>query len=854
MRITGLAIFTIIIGLSDVLAQQSTPGAPPTCSLQEAIDLLAERNSVRIAYRKSDIPSHLTVRRPEINEDASASLARMLTDTDLQSIRKGHQLIIRKRHTNEQLYSLSGNVSCAESGEFLAHASVYCAKIEKVVFTDLNGQFALQLPAGTYQIRVDYVGKAAANQEVQLHRNRRLDFPMAADLLLEEVIVDERQTSTGPDVSALEQRNMSRLAEMHPGGSGELDVLRAATILPGIESASGMSGSLFVRGGSNDQNLVLLDGATIYNHAHLMGMHSIFDSRVTEKMQVTRAGFDPRHGGRLSSVMDIEIRKGSRENLLIGGNISAQSFGASVEGPLFNHSGSFILHGRGTLSGQQAKNILHEAFYQEHDAAFHSAYHDLTFKLDQNISENSRLQLTAYSGRDKISGQFDDNDTSANDHLEWGNSIVSARWQQKLGQFAFLNVHYTHSDFKNHFIYTENTLEDDLEFYSRSELSSVINEHHSGLSIDFSRTQNYFLRAGGGLRFQNFAPYIGAYEEELEVEERDNRAEIDESFTEYDEAPVQSLRELYFFLENRMSWYKWNADLGMRVSHFHLEDAVALYVQPRISISFAPDIKNRLFVSIDRMIQPVHHLATSTYSLPRDLWLPADGTHMPSESWQYDLGYERKLRNGSFGSRLFYKKMEGLVRLGRSGFDVEDIEALENDILGGQGWSYGLELSAEREVGMFNLFAAYTLSKSERLYDGLNFGRKFEFQYDRRHSANIVLSAALSNRLSLSIAGMLNSGNPRIDALGSDLNAGIEQRISPTHGTHSAFTAAQHRVDLSARYEWGSTSLKHGLHFSIYNIYNKSNPVFYVSAENSIAPKFNIPFTPTIRYSIQFGK
>ena len=777
-----------------------------------------------------------------------------------------------------QKHTLSGYVEDASSGEKLIGAVLHEPDLRQGTTTNRYGFFSLTLPAGARRVVVSHIGYQSDTLATGLEQDLQLNIALEPEPLEMEAVEVEAERL---DPIQLESR-MSvvqvpvRQIKSAPVLMGEVDVLKTLQLLPGVQSgAEGMSG-LYVRGGSPDQNLILLDDAPVYNVSHLFGFFSVFNADAIKNVQLTKAGFPARYGGRLSSVLEIDMKDGNMKEFEAEGSVGLIASQLTVQGPLRKDRTSFIVSGRRTYA-----DLLVRPFLPSDDRGGYHFY-DVNAKVNHIFSPRSRVYLSWYGGDDRFWSEFEDqygrqgfreeNATSAN--FGWGNVTSTLRWNYLFSNRLFGNLTAIYSRYQ---LSTE--VDDRSTVISNGDRESEtlrlrylsgIRDWGLKLDLDYIPDPAHYIRVGGSGTLHTYRP--GAAH--IKFDPIDGTPE-DTTLT----AQVTDAMEYSLYAEDDVRLTDLlKANLGLHTSGFLVDGEIYTSLQPRVSLRYLLPSDWAVKASYAQMRQYIHLLSNSTVGLPTDLWLPATERVRPQRSQQVGVGLARQLREQyEFSIEGYYKTMDELIeyREGASflvGFG--ESEDWQDKVETGRGWSYGAELFLQKKRGRTTGWAGYTLSWSRRRFDGLNEGRSFPYRYDRRHDAALVLSHQVSRSFSLSVTWVYGTGNAVTLPLAryySDAIAPGSLRLprpylpneTVVYGERNGYRmSAFHHLDLSLNLGGYGQGGRHGFSLGVYNAYNRKNPFFiYFEERNDYNREIRqfrakqvslFPLLPWINYRFKF--
>ena len=736
-------------------------------------------------------------------------------------------------------HTLSGYVEDAASGEKLIGAVLYEPTLQKGATTNRYGFFSLTLPAGPLKVVVFHIGYQSDTLATRLDQDVQLTIALQPTPLemgtvqVEAERLDPIQEQSQMSVVQVPIRQIKNA----PVLMGEVDVLKTLQLLPGVQSgAEGMSG-LYVRGGSPDQNLLLLDGAPVYNASHLFGFFSVFNANAIKNVQLTKAGFPARYGGRLSSVLEVDMKDGNMKTFEGEGSVGLIASQLTWQGPLRKDRTSFIVSARRTYI-----DLLIRPFLRSNNKGGYHFY-DLNAKLNHIFSPYSRVFLNVYGGDDRFWSDIEDRDIGDNYREEdtlaanfgWGNITSTLRWNylfsnQLFGNLTAIYSRYQLSTAVDHRSTTTRNRERETDTL-RLRYRSGIRDWGLKLDFDYIPNPTHYIRFGGSSTLHTYSP--GATQ--IKVNPADGAPEDTTLAAQITDALEYSLYgEDDVHLTDRLK-----ANVGLHSSGFLVNDEFYTSLQPRVSTRFLLPSDWAVKASYALMRQYIHLLSNSTVGLPTDLWLPATERVRPQRSRQFGVGLARQLKDQyEFSLEGYYKTMTNLIeyREGASfllGFD--ESEDWQDRVEIGQGWSYGAELFVQKKRGRTTGWIGYTLSWTKRRFDRLNQGHTFPYRYDRRHDLALVLTHQLTRSANFSLTWVYGTGNAatlpvaryygyREHSVGGHeiWLPHVPSYETQIYGDRNSYRmSAFHHLDLG--FNFGD---KHGFSLGVYNAYNRKNPYF----------------------------
>ena len=771
---------------------------------------------------------------------------------------------------SQQKVTISGTIKDSKSTETLFSANVYIEELKMGTSSNEYGFYSLTVPAGTYSIRVSYVGYQDVEETVVLSQNTKKDFSLIEnDRNLQEVVVHNNKNRAEINNTEMSVNKLSiQTIKQMPVVFGEVDILKSILLLPGVTNAGEGQSGFNVRGGSADQNLILLDEATVYNSSHLFGFFSVFNADAIKDLKLYKGGIPARFGGRLSSVLDIYQKEGNKENYKFSGGIGLISSRLMAEGPISGGKGSFLLAGRGSYG---------HLFLKLADNQNSAYFYDLNTKLNYKLNDKNKLYLSGYFGRDN----FDLNDSFTN---TFGNSFGNLRWNHLFSDKLFSNLSLIYSDY----------------YYSLSvdyfglKWDSGINNFN--LKYDFKHylSNSTKLTYGANAQYYNFNPGkvaplgedSGVIETQLDKKfafEPSLYFDVDQKIS--DKLTVNyGLRYSMFYrlgkqdiniyannqavnFNNNFKIYEKATPIG--VKKYDTNEVIAKFdnLEPRLALSYAFNDNQSVKASYNRMTQYLHLITNTGSPTPLDIWAPSDDFFKPQLLDQFAIGYFQNFNddNYSFEVESFYKKIKNRVDY-IDGAELIANNSLEQVILNGNGRAYGLEMMLRKNTGALTGWISYTLSRTEQQTPGrtpqetgINGGNWYRSSYDKLHNLSVTGTYKWNDKWTFGSIFTLQSGQP---STFPDGQYEYQDIIVPSYGLRNESSLpAFHHLDISATLtprknknrKWNGEWV-----FSIYNLYNRMNAASINFRQNTDtganeAVKFSIfGVMPGVTYNFKF--
>ena len=789
-----------------------------------------------------------------------------------------------------QNITVSGHFYEQGSLESLPGGLVYEPVSQKAATTNTYGFYTLTLPyRDSMYVVFNCFGYVNDTLWIRSAEDVEYDARLSKITTLEAVRITAEKTNT-EQVQMSSIKLTTKEIQQVPMLFGEKDVFKTLLLLPGVQSASEGTSGIYVRGGGPDQNIILLDEATVYNASHLLGFFSIFNGDAIKSVELIKGGFPARYGGRLSSVIDITMKDGNKEDYHVEGGVGIISTNVMVEGPIIKNKASFMVSGRTTYLDLFMVPVM-KLVGDGMSAGYY--FFDLNAKLNFDLSKKDKLYVSSYFGRDKfhMSEKMDYGDLGGISDkykmgLFWQNATATARWNHLFTNKIFSNLSFVFSD------YTMNTYMKEKYFYGPHDNGSFSTDFNSGIrdytlryDVAYHPNATHHLLAGATVTYHEARPNAMTLKADtLSMREAEKEPGVEYAVYVEDEINIRN---------------KFRINPGIRLVGFSVPHKTWFSPEPRLSMSynFLPNLA--LKASYAMMSQSMILLSTSTIGLPTDLWVPVTDKIRPQRSQQVALGlhYDLKKPRLSFSLEGYYKKMDHILayKEGASYFATMFQGILDEELSGdfqrrwtdnvtsGQGWSYGVEFLVRKEVGKFTGWVGYTLSWTKQQFDDLNFGEPFFARYDRRHDVSIVLMYSPTKKINLSLSWVFASGNavtlPTSLYVSEDLSDYLENYFPPEFQQEAFFGYVEnygkkndfrmkpfHHLDIGVQFikPHKKNNGQSIFEVSIYNVYSHHNPFFYyteqvyndvdgvVTSEYKLKQISIFPIIPTFTYHFKF--
>lgn len=778
--------------------------------------------------------------------------------------------------TSAQKFTISGYISDSLSSEKMIGASILIPSLNIGTTANTYGFYSITLPSSkSVEIKFSYIGYAPKAFEVMLDKDLQFDVSLVKSNTLKGVVITSKNTTSIQEKTQMSQIDVSieRIKSI-PALLGETDVLKALQLLPGVQSGGEGSDGIYVRGGGPDQNLILLDGTPVYNASHLFGFFSVFNADAIKYVTLTTGGFPARYGGRLSSVIDIQMKEGNMKKFHCEGTVGIIASKFTVEGPIKKDKASFIISARRTYIDVLAQPFIAAASGGEGTGGYY--FYDLNAKLNYKVDAKNHLYLSFYSGDDKFYAKGDESytynsikyNTKNKYKLGWGNITGAARWNHQWNKKLFSNTTLTYSKYRFQIFQSYKETAKDLIKNTTTTQSSFlgydsgIKDYAAKIDFDFIPSPHHYIKYGISYTYHQFN--TGA----VQYEDQNEDFSID---TTINSEPVGASEFSIYIEDDWQIGELLKANFGIHSSGFLVNDKFYPSIQPRASIRYLLNEKSSLKASYAAMQQNIHLLTNSNIGLPTDLWVPATENIKPQQSWIAALGYahtfEKKDQKYEFSIEAYYKEMNNIIDyLGGANF-LATSENWESKVEAGKGWSYGAEFFLQKKTGKVSGWLGYTLSWTNRKFPTINFGNTYPYKYDRRHDIELVFSYDINDHVDLGFTWVYGTGNAITlpvaqynSAPENDFYGNYSNTLYYYGDKNSTRMQAFHRADIGINFHKQKKKHTRTWSYGVYNFYNRKNPYFYYIGyppngfnEQRRVRKISLfPFIPSISYSFKF--
>ncbi|MBR5100987.1 MAG: TonB-dependent receptor plug domain-containing protein [Bacteroidales bacterium] len=780
-------------------------------------------------------------------------------------------LVLSAGNAAAQKVTVSGYMTDAASGESLISAALVERLSGQGTVTNNYGYYTLTLPAGNVSFEYSYVGYEPVNMSFRLTRDTVIHValqPSAEMLAGASVTASRSETGVrGTQMSTIEVpvRQILRV----PALAGEVDVIKAIQLLPGVQSGTEGSAGLYVRGGGPDENLLLLDGVPIYNVNHMMGFFSVFNADAIKNVTLYKGSFPARFGSRLSSILDIRMKDGNDQEFHGSASVGLLSAKFNLEGPIVREKTTFNISARRTYYDILAQPLIAWAYKDAGERGMGGYYfYDVNAKLTHRFSNQDKLYVSYYMGDDQVYTRVRMHDNDTKDHMKlgwyWGNIVGSVRWNHVFGSRLFVNTTVNYTQYRH-------KLDLDVQHYEKESdptssyamgYNSLINDISAAADFEFNPSPRHDVRFGGTFIRHTFKPSVNT----IHYEDRTGGMKMVQDTTFGDKNLFTS--EAAVYAEDNWTlagWLKVNA--GLRASLYAVEGRTYTSLEPRLGMRLLFSGHLSMKASYSEMSQSVHLLSNSNISMPTDLWVPSTDRIEPMRARQVAAGLFYEMGPVDLSVEGYWKGMDKLLEYRDGASFLGSSTGWEEKVAVGRGWAYGVEFLAQKKTGRLTGWIGYTWSRTMRQFDQegnvINFGRPFPAKYDRRHDLSIVASYEFSKKFDVSATFVYGTGLCGSLALqticvpqGYNFTAGSFTQPYPVDYLESRNNyrlPSYQRLDLGMNFHRFFRSGRHRtINVSVYNVYNRNNPFLVYRDGQSLKQLSIFPIMPSVSYTFFF--
>ncbi len=816
--------------------------------LDAFFDDIRTRTGITLSFSASFLNTTDIIRLNGTEETVGEALAVLLAGYKVTlAERRQRILIIPAVGWRKDGCTISGYIRDQTGREILIGVNVFIPALKVGAVTNNYGFFSLTVPRGNYTAYISYIGYKTDTIQVTCQDAKQWNILLQPANTLQEVsIVSERSDPLAEgDYLQVTPADIYRQQAL----LGETEVLRTLQqASPGVQAGIDGTSSLIVRGGDPGQNLYLLDGVPLYYVDHLFGLTSVYNTEAIKSADFYKGAFPARYGGRLSSVVDVHTKDGDMER--VGGQFTMGLVKSTLnlEGPIVKDKASFMVSGRRTWVDGLILPFTNQIGVH---------FYDVNAKGNWIINKNNRVYISYYTGRDQV--RYSEGDETSL-RTRWGNTIASAKWTTVITPKVFINTTYTYSHF-------EYELKDRAQVIDSNGISnegtytgaSRINESALRLQAQWFPQYNHKVEIGGSYSYSLFEPTklvrVNA-RIPLPVNPVSNEFSSNEIMV-YAEDEIKIDDKL--LIRPGIHWANWVSE-QFNYAGF----------QPRLYASYRLAGNHLLYGSVAHMVQFLHLISNNSYGLPADFWVPSTEKITPERAWIGTLGYSGKYKGARYSMEAYYKHTNGVIvyTTGKNIFDHSS--RWQDKIMQGKGWSYGLELAAEKQFGPVHTSLAYTLSWNWRQFDQLNEGRAFPYRYDRRHNLKIATTCKLAEHANMGVNWTYMSGEAFTlpDQIYPDLDNNlmiIQPSVTSADYTYNYADWNAYRLPAIHRLDIGFNFTKkrnenyiRTWSFGAFNVYGRPNVMFVTLRHNEDDGSFKLEqlsvlqLIPYITYRLSF--
>ncbi len=779
-------------------------------------------------------------------------------------------LLISTMITAQETVTLSGYIKDASSGETLIGATAYLLENGAGATSNEYGYYSITVPPGKYQVEYAYLGFNTSTQTLSLTQDTKNDVELTEEASkLDEVIItaeaeDKNVTQVEMSVNKLDIGTIKKM----PSLLGEVEIIRSIQLLPGVSTVGEGATGFNVRGGSIDQNLVLLDEAPVFNSSHLFGFFSVFNPDAVKDVKLYKGGIPSRYGGRVASILDVRMKEGNSKQLAVNGGVGLIFSRLSVEAPIVKEKSSFIIAGRRSYA-----DILASPFLGDDLGDTKLFFYDLTLKTNYIFSERDRLFLSGYLGRDRF--QF-----GAAAGFSWGNQTATLRWNHLFNDKLFSNLTFYFSDYDYQISFGEDS-------FDRFDWDASIMNYSVKPEFTFFANPKNLVKFGGQAIIYRFISgnAVGISEGVVRDISIPDRYAVESALFIENEQELTSRLSLNYGL--RWSFFNFTGegfaytfgeseDGGRRPvesqAFFNQWESIQTYsnLEPRFSAKYQLNKTSSLKASYNRTAQYIQLVSNTTASTPLDIWTPATNNIQPLVANQVALGLFKNFSNNTyeFSTEVYYKTVDNLVDY-IDGADLLLNPFIEGDLLKGENRAYGLEFLLKKNKGKFTGWLSYTLARTENRVNGINNNDWYPTRFDQTHNFSLTGFYEFNNKWSISSTFAYITGTPTTFPTSRFEQQGYVVLHDGNGGRNNVRIPDYHRWDIGAIRK--SRPKRNGKWqgewvFSIYNIYSRRNAfsIFFQPTEDRPIPAQPIEteavrlsvignFIPSVSYNFKFN-
>ncbi|MFI3296562.1 MAG: TonB-dependent receptor [bacterium] len=763
-------------------------------------------------------------------------------------------------------YTISGYISEKESGESLIGATVLDLISAKGAVTNVHGFYSLTVPEGDVEIEFSYVSYESQICKFTLTKDTVLDIKISSIKSLSEVVVVGNRNEfgvMGSQMSAVEVP-IAQIKNI-PALAGEVDVIKALQLMPGVQSGSEGGTGLYIRGGGADQNLIQLDGVQLYNVNHLFGFFSVFNADAVKNVTMYKGNFPARFGGRLSGVVDVRQNEGNDQGYHGSVSVGLLSSKFNFEGPIIKEKTTFNISARRTYFDVLSQPILKIMSSSSTTAGYY--FYDVNAKVTHKFSNKDKISASFYMGDDEIyakqGGAYSmggvDYDESMKFSWNWGNLLSSVNWAHQFSKTLYSNLTASYTRYRYNVgldsessTYWSDTNEQQTEG-SYIDYTSNIQDISLNYDFDYTPNPNHVIKFGANYIYHIFCPEVGSIS-------MSSAGDAEEPFEYTVGGNDITTHEAALYIEDNWSIKKIvKLNLGLRGSLYSVGSTIYPSLEPRLGLRTLITKDLSFKASYSYMTQYVNLLSSSNLTLPTDLWVPVTENIKPMLSHQVAAGFFYNLMGIlDLSVEGYYKHMTNILEYKDGSSFFGSSEGWEDKVCMGDGWSYGVEFLVQKNVGKFTGWIGYTWSKSERLFNRegmvLNNGEPFYAKYDRRHDLSVVAQYKLNEKVDFAATFVYGTGSRASLATQEFVDEnGIIYEYVPERNN---FLLPDYiRADVGVNFHRTfkkHPNLKSTWNISVYNVTNRQNAYLVYSSGDTLYQLSIFPIIPSVSYTFKF--
>lgn len=855
-------VFTLLIqayAQDDLLNKRITLKAKRQ-NLTEILSRIESLAGVTFSYNIKIIPQgkyNLNVR----NEELRLVLAELLSPQKLSfSLVYGSHIVISASDPNIKKFTVSGYIRDEYSGERLIGVQVTDRHSLKSSISNQDGYYTITLPSDSITLLYISDGYKGKQVSTMLDKNIRLDMTLRDETEYTRYTITSKtgqQTSYKPD----EFHFNSKTLRLLPVLFGESDIMKGLQLLPGVSAGNDGTISLNIRGGSPEQNLILLDDIPLYNPSHIYGFFSVFNSDIVKDVRLIKGGMSSRYSGRLSSVIDVRTLDGNNKKIKFQTSAGILSSKLTIDGPLGkNRKTTFIASGRRSYL-DLLSNALNIRFSGSNASPFRTGYYfyDANGKLNHTFSRKHQLSVSFYTGRDNslIKNSFSVKNPAYTvrekdeQNVFWGNDIVSLRSNHVISPkiSAWVSLAYTSYSFGNEsfYEYSENRDSQKLANTYRYKFISRIRNGIFSCNTEYKSGGILTLKTGAGIVLHEFNREISTSDELISKQSDKNLSSSAFEYNAYADAGWKLSRRIQL-------------NTGLHLVSYHTGSVAYPFVQPRLKTDYKISKSLLFHAAYQNTAQFLHLLTSNSLGMPLDLWVPSTANTRPETSDLVSAGLSFSKGTYALNAEAFYRKLNHIIEYRDATNYIGSDNEWEDKITVGKGRAYGYEFLAEKKSGKTRGWISYTLSWNYRQFEGVNGGQEFPYKYDRRHNLASLISHEFSKQIDVSASWIYSTGaNYTLpEQIYSLPSGGRPSNLVYIYGDRNNYKFPDyHRLDFGINFKKHRTKYSRVFSIGAYNVYNRLNP-FYISpaynqkGERTFEAVSLFPAIPSFNYKIIF--